>query len=82
MINPYAVGKNIYLKSPEMDDVLHSSWYTWFSDPEVTKYLGDSRYWPNTKDSQLKFYESSKDSTDRTYFLFETGTLILSCTSV
>ena len=69
MINPYAVGKSIYLRAPELDDVLNSSWYTWFSDPEVTKYLGDSRYWPNTKALQMQFYESSKDSKDRLVLL-------------
>lgn len=69
MINPYAIGKSIYLRAPEMNDVTSSPWHTWFSDPEVTKYMGDSRYWPNTIDSQLKFYESLKDSTDRLVLL-------------
>lgn len=69
MINPYAAGKKIYLRAPETSDVMTSSWYTWFSDPEVTKYLGDSRYWPNTREAQIQFYESSKDSTNRLVLL-------------
>jgi len=69
MINPYAIGKKIYLRAPELEDAMNSSWYAWFSDPEVTMYLGDSRYWPNTKESQIQFYESTKNSTDRLVLL-------------
>jgi [ribosomal protein S5]-alanine N-acetyltransferase len=32
-------------------------WYEWFSDEELTKYMSD-RYWPNSKESQLEFYNS------------------------
>jgi RimJ/RimL family protein N-acetyltransferase len=53
MINPYAIGKLCYLRIPEESDVA-SSWYEWFSDSEVTKYLTD-RYWPNSKVEQLDF---------------------------
>ncbi len=63
MINPYAIGKNIYLRAPCLSDV-DGMWYQWFSDLEVTQYLGE-RFWPNTKESQMEFYESTKNSKDR-----------------
>jgi len=56
MINPYAVGKNIYLRSPTEEDA-NGNWYQWFSDEETTKML-DARFWPNTKQAQMEFYNS------------------------
>jgi len=69
MINPYAIGKLIYLRAPALEDVIDSSWYEWFSDPEVTRYLGESRYWPNTREAQIDFYEASKNNRDRLVLL-------------
>lgn len=63
MKNQYAIGKNIYLRAPCAADI-EGRWYQWFSDPEVTQYLGD-RFWPNTIESQVAFYESIKNSKDR-----------------
>ena len=63
MKNPYAIGKSIYLRAPSADDI-EGNWYQWFSDPEVTQYLGD-RYWPNTKESQSAFFESIKSARER-----------------
>lgn len=63
MINPYAIGKNIYLRAPRRED-LDGNWYEWFSDPEITEFLAD-RYWPNTIESQLNFYESTVNSKER-----------------
>ena len=67
MKNPYAIGKSVYLRPPEEED-LDSNWYTWLTDPEITQYLGD-RYWPNTKEKQKAFYESTKDATTRLVLL-------------
>ena len=63
MKNPYAIGKTIYLRAPSADDI-QGNWYQWFSDPEVTQYLGD-RFWPNTKESQAVFFESIKSTKER-----------------
>ena len=63
MKNPYAIGKNIYLRAPESEDI-DSDWYTWFSDPETTKYLAD-RNLPNTKEKQQLFLEEMKNSNTR-----------------
>lgn len=63
MINPYAVGKNIYLRAPCASDV-DGEWYQWFSDPEVTQYLVD-RFWPNSVESQTELYEATKNTRDK-----------------
>lgn len=66
MKNPYAIGKTIYLRAPCATD-LEGNWYQWFSDPEVTRYLGE-RWWPNTREAQTAFYESIKHSKERLVF--------------
>lgn len=66
MINPYSIGKKIYLRAPTEEDV-NGSWYQWLSDPEVTKYLAD-RYLPNTKENQLIFLNSLKEDNNRLVF--------------
>lgn len=63
MINPYAIGKHIYLRAPSKTD-LEGAWYEWLSDPEITKFLVD-RYWPNTNEMQVLFFESIKHTKDR-----------------
>lgn len=63
MTNPYAIGKQIYLRAPAEKD-LDGKWHEWLSDPEITQYLAD-RYWPNTEEMQRSFYESVKNSKDR-----------------
>jgi len=55
MINPYEIGKTIYLRTPTKDDV-SQSWYQWFSDPETTEFLTD-RWWPNSVEAQESFYD-------------------------
>ena len=67
MKNPYEIGKIVYLRPPEEED-LDSKWYTWLNDAETTQYLGD-RYWPNTKANQKEFYESIKNSKTRLVLL-------------
>ena len=56
MKNAYIIGKQIYLRHPTEDD-LNGNWYEWFSDEETTKFL-ESRFWPNSRESQLAFYNS------------------------
>lgn len=63
MINPYSIGKKVYLRAPEEGD-LAGDWYTWFSDYETTQFL-PGRAWPNTKEQQAAFYESTKNARDR-----------------
>jgi len=63
MINPYIVGKHVYLRHPTEEDAL-GKWYEWFSDEETTKYLSD-RYWPNCIEKQLDFYKSLNNDNNR-----------------
>lgn len=63
MINSYASGKTVYLRAPAAGDAA-GRWHEWFSDPEITQFLGE-RWWPNTPEAQQAFYESSRDSRDR-----------------
>jgi len=63
MKNPYIIGKQIYLRHPIREDV-EGEWYEWFSDEETTKFL-ESRFWPNSKESQLKFYNSLHDDKNK-----------------
>ena len=56
MYNPYAIGKQIYLRHPTEADV-EGKWHDWFSDEETAKIMVD-RFWPNTKEAQLEFYKS------------------------
>lgn len=67
MINKYSVGKLVYLRVPESDDA-ESNWYTWLSDPEITKFLVD-RFWPNSRTEQLKFINDSITKRDRLVLL-------------
>jgi RimJ/RimL family protein N-acetyltransferase len=57
------VGKQIYLRHPTEDDV-QGKWHEWFSDEEITKFMGD-RFWPNSKEAQLEFYKSLINSKER-----------------
>lgn len=63
MTNPYSIGNKVYLRLPTDEDV-SGNWYQWFSDPEITLYLGD-RWWPNSIGAQRAFFESIKDSKER-----------------
>lgn len=63
MTNPYAIGKTVYLRAPSRADAA-GRWHEWFSDPDVTEFLLD-RWWPNTPDEQLKFFESIASGRDR-----------------
>ena len=63
MKNPYAIGSKVYLRAPTLEDA-EGNWYKWFSDPEITKYLSD-RYLPNSKEDQIKFFNSLETSKDK-----------------
>ena len=75
MKNPYAIGKKIYLRAPESEDI-DSDWYTWLSDPETTKYLGD-RNFPNTKEKQQLFLEQIKNSNTRIVLIYQAFCILL-----
>lgn len=55
MINPFLVGKHVYLR-PHIEKDL-PEWSSWFNDPEVTRYL-EQAYFPNTLVAQTRRLES------------------------
>lgn len=63
MYNPYSIGRTIYLRAPIIEDV-EGRWHQWFSDPEITQYLGDQN-WPNTIERQKQFFLATQDSQNR-----------------
>jgi RimJ/RimL family protein N-acetyltransferase len=63
MNNPYAVGANVYLRHPTRADA-EGPWHEWLSDEETTRWLSQ-RYWPNSVERQIEFYESCKGGEDR-----------------
>ena len=67
MKNPYAIGKLIYLRPPEEEDI-DSNWYTWLSNPDTSQYLAE-RFWPNTKEKQREFFNETKNSSTRMVLL-------------
>lgn len=50
-------GKKVYLKALTRDDVLHSNWYGWFNDEDLTATL-QKHYLPNTKEIQLNYLDA------------------------
>ena len=63
MINPYMIGTNVYLRHPSRADA-EGPWHEWLSDEETSRWLAQ-RYWPNSVEGQLEFYESCKRDKDR-----------------
>lgn len=62
-------GETIDLSIPTKEYALNSDWYSYFNSPRITKYL-DQGGFPNTKDDQLKFWESA--SKDRFLLVIQT----------
>ena len=63
MINSYITGKNLYLRHPTRNDAL-GRWHEWLSDEETTRWL-NLRYWPNTIEKQIDFFESLEKNNSR-----------------
>ena len=63
MTNIYSKGKRVYLRHPTREDAL-GSWHEWLSDEETTRWL-NMRYWPNSVENQIKFFESLEKTTSR-----------------
>ena len=63
MVNPYIVGKHVYLRHPTEEDAM-GKWHEWYSDEETTKYLID-QWWPNSIENQMDIYRSLVDDWNR-----------------
>ena len=56
MYNAYVFANHVYLRHPTLQDA-RGPWHEWLSDEETTRRLG-LRYWPNSIERQVAFYES------------------------
>lgn len=54
-------GRSIALKALTEQDVVHSGWYGWFNDEEVTRHM-QQHYRPNTLEQQLEFWRELQRS--------------------
>jgi [ribosomal protein S5]-alanine N-acetyltransferase len=63
MNNAYAAGALVYLRHPTRADA-EGPWHEWLSDEETTRWLSQ-RYWPNSVERQVEFYESTRRGEDR-----------------
>lgn len=54
-------GETIDLCIPTREFARDSDWYSWVNDRKINKYLYQGLF-PNTREKQLEFFESQKDS--------------------
>jgi len=60
-LDTFLKGEVVELCIPTEDFSYNSDWYSWFNDPEITKYL-DQGLIPNTKEKQRNYFLSLNDS--------------------
>jgi len=71
MIDPFLVGKKIYLRSIINEiDAIH--WYKWFNDNEVTYYM-EKGYYPNTLAKQIDYFSNLNNNTDIQLAIIDKG---------
>jgi len=58
-LNTFIKGELIDLCIPTREFAEKSDWYSWFNDPQITRYL-DNGVFPNTRKKQVEFYESQR----------------------
>lgn len=51
-------SESVLLKSLTEDDALSSDWYSWFNDPDVTRWM-QQHYFPNTRQLQVEFFRTN-----------------------
>lgn len=56
LLDTFIKGEQIDLCIPTKEFANTSSWYSWFNDPKITRFL-DQGVFPNTPFLQLKFFE-------------------------
>jgi [ribosomal protein S5]-alanine N-acetyltransferase len=60
----FIMGNKIYLKVLTKQDVLTSGWYGWFNNEQTCELL-QQRYFPNTLESQLEFWNELSLKTNK-----------------
>ena len=54
-------GETIDLCIPTQEFARESNWYSWFNNPDITRYLGERGNYQNTPEKQEKFFLAEKD---------------------
>ena len=61
------VGRSIYLRPPVYDDASEGPWFSWFNDPDATRFTFHGRV-ANTREDQIKFFEATIGDESRRVF--------------
>jgi len=61
--NVYAAGTIVSLRPPAEADI-DAGWTAWFNDETVVRHLV-SQYWPNSRESQRRYFDSLHAQRDR-----------------
>ena len=56
MLDVFIRGLAVDLAIPSLAFATGETWYRWLNDPEITRYLGDQGFFPNSKEKQEAFY--------------------------
>ena len=58
-LDVFIKGEIVDLCVPTIEFAEESNWYSWFNDPDITRFL-DQGVWPNTSEQQVDFLKSTK----------------------
>jgi ribosomal-protein-alanine N-acetyltransferase len=61
------VGRSIFLSPPTYEDASEGPWYSWFNDPEATRFTSHGQV-VNTREDQIIFYENTIGDESRRVF--------------
>lgn len=63
----HIVGQSIFLRPPTYEDASEGPWFSWFNDPEATRFTqhGDGL---NTREAQIEFFETAMADESRLLF--------------
>ena len=60
-------GNLIYLRRPTLDDAASGPWYSWFNDPEVTRFTEHGKK-HHTRQDQIEFFRAFQGDETREVF--------------
>jgi len=70
----HIVGQSIFLRPPTRTDASEGPWFSWFNDPESTRFTQHGEV-PNTRAAQIKFFETAMaDESRLLYAICDTQT--------
>ncbi len=63
----HIVGQSIFLRPPTYEDAAKGPWYSWFNDPEATRFTQHGAEL-NTRETQIEFFEMAMADENRLLF--------------